>query len=207
VRCPYDSRLLCLLLEELPSVLYGPAQGKRLRKGVDNGDGRTLLLGFPCGPRSLDGRLNPSCADVDLDRVRLGTGNREHERSGVPKITLERDGPGTARELAVQCIQLEIDVAELSLYVRHLFGKLHVHVGVTRNGDRTNSIVGGGSRMDGLIFGNGIFDWPGNKLLDLLRGRAGPGTGGHRHPHRNVRIFSLWHGMVAKPAPNQNPSE
>ena len=131
------------MLEELRGVQYCLVRGKRLRKRVDDGDRRTLLLVFLRGPRSLDGRLNPSCADVDLDRVRSWTGNGQHERSGVPKITLEQDGTGAWRELAVQCIQLEVDVAELSLYVRDILGKLHVDEGVTRNRDRTDSIVGG----------------------------------------------------------------
>src|SRR5437879_9875025 len=61
--------------------------------------------------------------------------------------------------------------------------------------------------MDGLIFSDGVFNRSSNKLLDLLRGRAGPRTRGHRHSHRNIRIFSLWHGMVAKPAPNQDANE
>ena len=61
--------------------------------------------------------------------------------------------------------------------------------------------------MDGLIFGDGVFNRASNILLDLLRGRTGPRTGGHGHPNRNVRIFSLWHGMVAKPAPNEDADE
>jgi hypothetical protein len=44
-------------------------------------------------------------------------------------------------------------------------------------------------------------------LFDLLRGRTGPGTGGQGNPHRNIRIFPLWHGMVAKPAPYENANE
>src|SRR5947209_13996078 len=61
--------------------------------------------------------------------------------------------------------------------------------------------------MDGLVFSGGILDGASNKLLDLLRRRAGPGTRGHGYTHRNVRIFSLWHGMVAKPAPNEGTNE
>jgi len=48
-----------------------------------------------------------------------------------PKSLWNGNGTGACRELAVQCIQLEIDVAELALYVRDIFGKLHVNVGVT----------------------------------------------------------------------------
>src|SRR6266478_3395434 len=171
---PYDSHLFCLLLEELRGVQYCLVRGKGLRKRVDDGDRRALALVFLRGPRSLHGRLNPSCADVDLDRVRFWTGNGQHERSGVSKITLERDVTGAWRELAVQCIQLEVDVAELPLYVRDIFGKLHVDVGGTGNRDRTDPVVGGCSGMDGLIFSDGVFNRAGNKLLDLLRGRAGP---------------------------------
>src|SRR6266851_6765403 len=103
--CPYDSHLFCLLLEELSGVQYCLIRGKRLRKRVDDSNRRTLLLVFLRGPRDLDSRLNSSCADFDLERVRFWTGNGQHERSGVSKITLERDGAGALRKLAVQRIQ------------------------------------------------------------------------------------------------------
>src|SRR5206468_4324282 len=32
-------------------------------------------------------------------------------------------------------------------------------------------------------------------------------TGGYGHPDRNIWIFSLWHGMVAKPSPNEDANE
>jgi len=96
--------LLCLLLEELRGIQDCLVRGKRLRKRVDDSNRHALPLVSLRGPRSLDGRLNPSCADVDLDRVRFWTGNGQHQRSGVSKITLERDGTGAWRELAVQSI-------------------------------------------------------------------------------------------------------
>ncbi len=101
LRCAYDSRLFCLQLEELRGVQYRLVRGKRLRKRVDDGDRRTLLVVFLHGPHRLDAGLNLSRADADLDGVCFWTGNCQHERGGVSKITLERDGTGARRELAV----------------------------------------------------------------------------------------------------------
>src|SRR5260370_10699449 len=84
-----DSRLFCLLLEELRGVNDGPIRGKGLRKRVDDGDRRTLPLAcLLFGPRTLDGRLDRPPADRDLDRTRLCAGNGQHERCGISKITL-----------------------------------------------------------------------------------------------------------------------
>ncbi len=103
-------------------------------KRVDDGDWRTLLLAcIPLGPQSLDGRLNRPRADVDLNRVRLWAGNGQHEGSRVSKITLKRNRTGALRELAVECIQLKVHVAELPLYIRNTLGKLDVHISVTGN--------------------------------------------------------------------------
>ena len=57
-----------------------------------------------------------------------------------------------------------------------------------------------------LFSSDGVFNRMGDDV-DLLRGRTGPGTGGHGNSHRNIRIFPLWHGMVAKPAPNQDTNQ
>src|SRR6266566_9543342 len=89
LRRPYDSLLFCLQLEELCGVQYGLVRGERLRKRISDSNRRTLLLVIPRRPRSLDGRLNASCADVNLDRVRFWTGNGQHKRGGVSKIALE----------------------------------------------------------------------------------------------------------------------
>src|SRR4029077_13095738 len=102
--CSYDPRLLCLLLEGLRGVQYCLVRGKGLRKRVNDGDRRILLLVFLRGPRSVDGRLDSLRADLDLDRVRFWTGNSQHQGGGVSKITLKKDGAGTGRELAVQRI-------------------------------------------------------------------------------------------------------
>src|SRR5258708_34874644 len=61
--------------------------------------------------------------------------------------------------------------------------------------------------MDGLVLSDGVFDRMGNKLFNLLRGRAGPCTGGHGNSHRDIRILPLWHGMVAKPAPYEDANQ
>ncbi len=61
--------------------------------------------------------------------------------------------------------------------------------------------------MDRLVLSDGVFDWVGNKLFNLLRGRTGPCTSGHGNSHRNIRIFPLWHGVVAKPAPRQDANQ
>ncbi|SRR5258708_4078731 len=61
--------------------------------------------------------------------------------------------------------------------------------------------------MNRLVLGNGILDWTSDKLLDLPRCGARPGTEGHRDPDRNVRILALGHAVVAKPTPNEDPHE
>ena len=100
-----------------------------------------MLRVFPFGPNRLDGGLDRLRANIDFYRVCLWTGNGQHECSGIPKITLERDRTCTLRQLVVQRVQLEIDVAELPFDVRDILGELHVDVGGAGERDRANSIV------------------------------------------------------------------
>src|ERR1700686_4332832 len=55
--------------------------------------------------------------------------------------------------------------------------------------------------MNRLVLGNGIFDGTSDKLLDLPRCGARPGTEGHRDPDRNVGVLPLGHAVVSKPTP------
>ena len=61
--------------------------------------------------------------------------------------------------------------------------------------------------MNRLVLGNSVFDWTGNKLLDLLRCGTRPRTEGHCDSDRNVGVFPLGHPMVAKPTPYEDTHE
>src|SRR6202795_3758653 len=61
--------------------------------------------------------------------------------------------------------------------------------------------------MNRLVLGNGVLDWTRDKLLDLLRCGARPGTKSHRDPDRNVGVLPLGHAVVAKPTPYQDTDE
>src|SRR5882724_8181528 len=58
--------------------------------------------------------------------------------------------------------------------------------------------------MNRLVLGNGILDWTGDKLLDLLRCGPRPGAKGHRDPNRNVGVLPLRHAVVPKPTPYED---
>src|SRR5579864_3583646 len=58
--------------------------------------------------------------------------------------------------------------------------------------------------MNRLVLGNRILNWTGDKLLDLPRCGARPGTEGHRNPDRNIGILPLRHAVVAKPTPDED---
>src|SRR5882672_2618708 len=58
--------------------------------------------------------------------------------------------------------------------------------------------------MNRLVLGNGILDWTGDKLLDLLRCGARPRAKGDRDPNRNVGVLPLRHAVVAKPTPYED---
>src|SRR5205807_5618980 len=61
--------------------------------------------------------------------------------------------------------------------------------------------------MNRLVFGDGILDRTGDKLLDLLRCSARPRTEGHCDPDRNVGVLALGHAVVSKPAPYEDTHE
>src|SRR5437667_1865528 len=58
--------------------------------------------------------------------------------------------------------------------------------------------------MNCLVLGNSVLDGTGKKLLNLLRRGTRPSAKGYRGPDRNVRVFSLRHALIAKPAPNED---
>src|SRR5712671_2017454 len=61
--------------------------------------------------------------------------------------------------------------------------------------------------MNRLVLGDGVLDWTGNKLFDLLCRGTRPRTEGHRDPDRNVGVFPLGHAVVAKPTPYEDTHE
>src|ERR1700730_7888694 len=100
-----------------------------------------LFCVLPLRPDSSDCRLDRLRANIYFYLVCLRTGYGQHESSSVPKIALERDRPCTLRQLNVQRVQLEIDVAELPLDIRDILSKLDIHVSRSGKRDRANSIV------------------------------------------------------------------
>ena len=73
---------------------------------------------------------------------RHGTGDRQHQRSRVAEVAVELDGPGAARQLRVQLIHLQVDVAELFLLVLHVVGELDVNDCQAGEAERANAEVG-----------------------------------------------------------------
>ncbi len=100
-----------------------------------------MLPIFLLSPDRLDCGLYRLCANADFNLVCLRAGYGQHECSSIPEVALERDWACTLRQLVVECVQLEIDVAELPLDVRDIFGELDIDVSRAGERDRTNSIV------------------------------------------------------------------
>ena len=86
--------------------------------GADLGSERTCLLN-----RSLD---RPG-SNRNLDHAGRRAGDSQHQGRGIAEIAVELDGPGSLRQLVVEGIQLEIDIAELFLGVFDAIVQLHVH--------------------------------------------------------------------------------
>src|SRR6266699_4915062 len=111
---------------------------------------------FPLSPDRLNCGLDRLRTNIDFNLVCLRTRYGKHECSSITKIALERDRPCTLRQLVVKCVQFEIDVAELPLDVRDIFGELDVHVSRAGQRDRTNSVVRSGAGMNRLVLGNSV---------------------------------------------------
>ena len=109
--------------------------------------------------------------------------------------------------MAVECVKLEVDVAELPLDVRDILAELHIHVRDAGEGERANSVVRGGSGIKRLVLGDRVLDWTSDELLNLLRCGTRPGTEGHCDPDGNVRVLPLGHASVAKPTPYKDTDE
>ena len=61
--------------------------------------------------------------------------------------------------------------------------------------------------MNRFVLRGNVFNAPGNELLDLLCCRSGPRTSRHGDAHGDFRVFSLRHGCVTEPAPNEHRDE
>ena len=70
------------------------------------------------------------------------TGDGQHQRRGIAEVAVELDGPGPARQLRVQLIQLQVDVAELFLLVFDVVVELDVHHREAGEAERANAEVG-----------------------------------------------------------------
>src|SRR5262249_29048757 len=136
-----------------------------------------------------------------------GAGDREHHRGRVPEFTLKLDGARARRELAVQRLQFEIDVAELLPAVARRIGQLHRDEGCTWQGERANAPGVRSRRINGLVLGDRLFDRPRDQLFYLLGVRAWPLTRGDRDPYRDIRVLPLRHGGVAIHAPRKDRQE
>ena len=154
-------------------------------------------------PGGRNGGLDGLRAKIDINLVRPGTRHRQHECGRVPEIAQEGDRTGALWQLVVQFVQLEVDIAELLPDVC-TFGELDVYVGDAWQRDRANSIIRSCRSMNRLVLSDRILDGASDKLLNLLRSGARPGTCGQRDPHRYVRIFSLGHARVTEPAPGDH---
>src|SRR5206468_9416945 len=109
--------------------LYGiehRGRGDRSRKCIDDGDGHTAFRALRARSNGLHGRLDGLRANTDFQRVGLRTGDGQHDCRRVPEVALEKDRARALWQLAVHRVELEIDVTELPLDVRDVFGKLNV---------------------------------------------------------------------------------
>ena len=143
----------------------------------------------------------------NFDVVRLRARDGQHERGGVSEIALESDGAGALRQLRIQGIQLEVDIAELPLGIGDALIQLNGHKRIAGQRYGLNTVVRIRSRMDGLILGGNVLNSTGNVLFDLLRRGSGPWTSRHAEAHGNVRILALRHGCIAELAPNEHSGQ
>src|SRR5208282_6935827 len=93
------------------------------------------------------------------------------------------------------------------LGISNAFIQLYRHKGIARKRYGLDAIVRIRPRMNGLILGGNILNFPGNVLFHLLRCGSRPGTRRDAEAHGNVWVLSLWHGCIAEPAPNEHAEE
>src|SRR5262249_23579740 len=116
----------------------------------------------------------------------------------------ETDGTGPLRQLGIQGIELQVDVAELPLRIGDALVQLNGHKRIAGERYGFDAVVRVCSRMNGLILGRDVLNSTGNVLFDLLSCSAGPRTSRHPETYGNVRVLTLRHRGVAEITPNQH---
>src|SRR5204863_1693427 len=96
---------------EQANVRLDDVQRHRLRERRDDTDSTLRRPSSGLLNRAADG-LRPH---GDLRLVRCWTGDGQHQRSGVPEVTLKIDGAGALWKPAAERVQFEVDVGELLL--------------------------------------------------------------------------------------------
>ena len=172
-------------------------------KGVEHTDRRQLGRGGS-GARRTQRLFDGAGAHLDFQIVHGRTGHGHHERGGIAEIALEAHPGGAGGETRAERQEFEIDIAELLAAIAGVFGELHVDEGRAGQGNRADAVTIGGGRMDGFVFGDGLFDGAGDQLFHFLRGGAGPLAGGHGHAHGDLRIFALGHGEKSEQSPGDH---
>ena len=152
---------------------------------------------------SLDGLANGDGAQSNFGRRDFRAGDGQHQRSRVAEVAVELDWPGPARQLRVQLVHLQIDVAELFRLVLHVVGELDVNDRQAGEAERANAEIRRAVGPDGRVLRGRLLHGTRDQLLDLLRRSSRPLALRRRDAHRDVGVLPLGHVMVAVPSPKE----
>ena len=106
-------------------------------------------------------RFNGIGTSRNFDVVRLRARDGQHQGGGVSEIALETDGAGALRQLRIQGIQLEVDIAELPLGIGDALIQLNGDKRIAGKRYGLDAVVRICSRMDGLILGGNVLNFDG----------------------------------------------
>src|SRR5262249_8852899 len=93
-----------------------------------------------------------------------------------------------------------LDVVEFETHVLDVLVQRHGHHRDAAAGQRFDL-------LDVRVLGDLLLDAPGDELLDLLRGRAGPGAGGGRDAHRDQPVLRPRHPRIGEDSPEAGEEE
>ena len=129
-------------------------------KGIHDTDAWPWSARRLSGTRCFDRLADCPGAQSDIHLTRLGTGDGQHQRSRVAKITIELDRPRALGQLAIQRVQLEIDIGKLLLGVIHRVIELNIDQGKTGEADGADAKVRSRRRFDKGILRHDLFHRP-----------------------------------------------
>src|SRR5882757_11423260 len=136
----------------------------RKRKGIDDADARlrrVFRFSATCLPNCT---LDAPCTQCNLNISCGRTRYSQHQCRGVPEVAIELNGARTLRQLAVECVQLQVNVGKLLFGICNTVVELDIGKGESREAQRSNTEISRRRRLDVRILRQRLFHWAGNQL-------------------------------------------